>query len=686
MPPNTSAGLMALAGSPPGAAAGVKPAQPPADGGVLDANLFASLLAQSRLPAPPGNAARSAPILSAKVILNAKLVLNAARPDLKLLKTMDTSPKLLLHSKDAAKAKASELLPDHALVPTEQVHKTAADNTVASLPGVPVSALGLASTIAAPVVAAVALSPAPRPAVVASMPAAVAAAPPMMLAAAAPSLVPASAPMPQGTISMPQGTTSNPQGVAATAAPPKLITPNLQLLAPMQSALPGSPAPLMPRAGTLSSVVSNPPQAGPSALPPVQAPLTTELASAALPAAQAEASTPAPLSVKLLSVSTQGVPQLISLARLVEQTRANRPNLDLAQSGLTPPKGLAAPQDALPLLRLPAVLAPADILGAAPAAVLSVLAAPLVLPAAGDPALPTPTLPKSAEKSVLASLKPAAENADTITRTLPVQTARSAAIVSGQTAAPAPIAEKSAAPQEASGSVTLDVKKIEQPDAALKTQAAPVGTQIVPETSAAGPSLKPLSLADHAAMVRQVADGVGTMPLPAKPGAVQQMSLQLHPKDWGSLQVSVSVTAGPDPAAKTVTAHIVAETPQVKAALQSQMPALHQALRASGLNLEHLTVSVKPASETVKAASQSESGGFPSEQGQAGAGGSQPQTGQPSGASAFGSMASGGGSQDGRQGQTPPAPASIAAPPEPDEIVIERLPIRPILSRIDTLA
>ena len=78
------------------------------------------------------------------------------------------------------------------------------------------------------------------------------------------------------------------------------------------------------------------------------------------------------------------------------------------------------------------------------------------------------------------------------------------------------------------------------------------------------------------------------------------MTLQLHPKDWGQLQISVKVVPGihPDAAqAQTVTAHIVAETPQVKAALENGSSDLRHALREAGLHLDRLTVTVQAAEQ-----------------------------------------------------------------------------------------
>ena len=47
---------------------------------------------------------------------------------------------------------------------------------------------------------------------------------------------------------------------------------------------------------------------------------------------------------------------------------------------------------------------------------------------------------------------------------------------------------------------------------------------------------------------------------------------------------------------------MIAESPQVKAALESQTSELHHALRAAGMDLERLTVSVQPASAQPAAA------------------------------------------------------------------------------------
>ena len=125
---------------------------------------------------------------------------------------------------------------------------------------------------------------------------------------------------------------------------------------------------------------------------------------------------------------------------------------------------------------------------------------------------------------------------------------------------------------------------------ALPALSIPVPAQ----AEAARTEAKPLSAADRAEVIRQAVDGVGALPLPAKAGTSEQMTLQLHPKEWGHLQVSVMVAPGPTAgAAQTVTAHIVAQNPQVKAALENQSGDLRQALREAGLHLDKISVTVQ---------------------------------------------------------------------------------------------
>ena len=213
-------------------------------------------------------------------------------------------------------------------------------------------------------------------------------------------------------------------------------------------------------------------------------------------------------------------------------------------------------------------------------------------------------------------------------------------------------------------------------DALVALPAAPVA----PVASGKTEGLPPLSHAERAQIVKQTAEAVGAIRPPARPETPQQMTIQLHPKDWGKLQVSVtlapSVQREAAPGQKAVTAHVIAETPQIKAALESQSGALRHALQSSGMHLDRLTVSVQSASHAEPTAASS--------------GGSQPQTnlgsgsngnGQPGG-SAFASFA--GNSPGGRQEQSPSYPAAASA--ELDDIA-EPLTLRSIgRGQIDTRA
>ena len=222
--------------------------------------------------------------------------------------------------------------------------------------------------------------------------------------------------------------------------------------------------------------------------------------------------------------------------------------------------------------------------------------------------------------------------------------------------------------------VTVAAKPAEKAVGSEKT----AGGEVVPLLAAAAPAaaapnksaaLPPLSHAERGQIVKQAAEGLGAMRLPTRPAVPEQMTIQLHPKNWGKLQVSVTfVPSSPQesvPGQKAVTAHMVAETPQIKAALESQVSDLHHALQASGMHLEGLTVSVQSPAHTESA----HTGPAP-----VAAGGSQTQTnlgdggrsgnGQPSG-STFASF--GGNAQSGRQEQSPGYPTAVGfTEPEAD--------------------
>jgi len=464
----------------------------------------------------------------------------------------------------------------------------------------------------------------------------------------------------------------SPIAVPVQAALLPVLTPSaLNAAAPLpaSNALSVSVGQIQPQTETLNAPM---PAAVPSA-PPVLSPAPPVLLSS--PQTVGQAASPVASALEPPKTAA-GLPLAASFRAVPQIVRAANP---------LPPPG---PTQAAPLPLVTAALGPV-VPSTASAAAVSVLVQPAIVPA------PLPLGPaKSPGKFIPTALKPAAVNADTNTRIDTESLLAEAPTIAAKTAVSAKLPEpsfgsQSIAPAKALEAKAPELEKALEPSTPLTAQvpgfAAPV----------AGLGSRPLSAADQAKIVHQVAEGVGAMPLPTRPGGVQQMSLQLHPKDWGSLQVSVSVTAGPQTgSAKTVTAHIVAETPQVKAALQSQTGALHQALRASGLNLSHLTVSVKPPEvkpldaklPEIKPAGQSASAGLSSGQGQSTNSGqtNSGQSGTPAQSADTQLGTSAGGSQHGRQEQPPPAAAQ--AEPEPEEAPVARLPIRPASGRIDTRA
>ena len=707
MPPDIMAGLIALTG-PPGAAGTGKAAEAPASR-TGSAAVFAALLTQSsppdlKLAAPKTDAAPTV-----KLGFAAKQQTSKNPKTLSILKTMDTLPPLSFPSAGTA-MKASELPFLNAPFLNAPPHKASAEDSTTNAAKVPATTPGAAASVpnspsnavpvpshvpAAPItvlIPAAFLSVAPSQAVLppASAPAPAVPAAPASAPSAAHEIQNAALPVPTVAAAVP------PVPLIVSAPAPLLVVP--QFVAAVQPAADSSAVPSgvsLPHTWTLpalisaekSSLIEKLPLAFSQSAPPVTLlaaavsksaqPEPVEYAAGCAPAAALPAVSPA-------AQSARPAPPVAARAAAQEQAPLQAqaaPQVTTVSQAQTAPQGAA-----LPLIPNPASLI---LRLAPPSAVFLTAASVLAEPAAGPATLPSA---KSAGKFGQTALKPALQNADTNTGTLPVK----APAAAGKTAMPAAVPVKTTAPALDSRSQTLESSQAPSGKKPLAADSIPASGTPPPAHSmpleAQGASLggKPLSAADHAALVHQVADGVGAMPLPAKPGGVQQMSLQLHPKDWGSLQVSVSVTPGQEPgAAKVVTAHFVAETPQVKAALQSQTGALHQALRASGLSLEHLTVSVKPASETVRPAAQSVSSGFSGGQGQQSIGTSQahsPQTtssGQSPGTQ-FGTSA--GSSQSGRQGQPPAStPRTAQAEAAQEEIVPVRQTVR-LSGRIDTHA
>ena len=433
--------------------------------------------------------------------------------------------------------------------------------------------------------------------------------------------------------------------VQPTFLPPSVaanfVTPPQAVLAmpPMISAAPpvSFPAP----APAETSVPNALPASGTFVLPTPSTALSPAAPQAPAPAGAIVTQDPAPslLPTRTLAPPVPTADALPTLASPVQNTPQQPDTQGQAVPVLTPATGHASP------MRAALVQAIAQI-NPAPVAVIS------------SPELVKPAPAKTAGKLGVVALKAAAGNADTSTRILQGQTATE--IVAAKPAATAltlPPFEKHAPEHD---KATLDTATDDGKSALPLTLPATV-------TDAAKPGAKPLSVGERAEVIKQAADGVGTMPLPAKPGETEQMSLQLHPKDWGRLEVSVTVVPGTEAgAAKTVSAHIVAETPQVKAALQSGTGALHDALRTSGLHLEHLTVSVKEPDLKPEAQNA--------------------PMGQPGNTSGQGSGFGTGQWQNNHRQPPPQFAPLLSSEPDSEDVPPIRIAARPALGRVDTHA
>ncbi len=641
--PRSTAGLMALAGAPPGVAAGTSPSPPEP----LAASLFAAFLAQS---SPPGVTAAVPKAAATQTLAAGQKQTPLETQALLKPKTMDTLPMLSFPPAQKAIAKASELpfpqTAKHLKTAEDQKsaedQKTAEDQKAADKTPAP-SVPGLVPVVTGQI-----------------------ALPPVLLAAsgqatpAASVTAPVAAPA-QVIPAAPPAQAASEQAVPQQSTPVSRSPWNTSALVPASAAAPDQPAPAqsglpLPRTWALTAPLQTVPQA--PALPAAseEAPQPT---AAGMTASKPAAATPAS------AAAARPLPSLPSPVSAAPQAPVAAP----LQAG---------PQEGVPAASLPA--APAALLNTTVPAPVLTFAAAAAVPLPSETLKPIPA--KTAGKFSPPALKPAGENADTYTGTASGQAARVSPKVSVPAAGQQPAPEKHTEAQKpvpTTGDGTNRVPTF--------SPAAPAETAKAETVKA---EAKPLSAGERAEVVRQAAEVVQGMPLPAKPGAPEQMSVQLHPKDWGSLQVSVTVApsqaAG---AAKTVTAHIVAETPQVKAALQSGTGALHQALRASGLHLDHLTVSVKAPEKAVevKPAAQSASAEFSSGQRQSDPLEQSRSFGQPGtdtggfGANPFGA----GGSQNNRQGQHSPAFLPAAPDLEQDE-EITYAPLRPASGRIDTRA
>ena len=151
---------------------------------------------------------------------------------------------------------------------------------------------------------------------------------------------------------------------------------------------------------------------------------------------------------------------------------------------------------------------------------------------------------------------------------------------------------------------------------------------------------------------------------------VREINLQLHPHDWGQIKLSVRMTptVGADGTAGTsVIAHVVADNPTVKAALETHTAELRRTLHDAGLKLDRLSVSVQApdAGSQSGAASQEQRPFAQDSSAWAGQGASTPNAdggnaGQPGGSAGFGGAFSSS-LADGSGGQTPGRPAQPPA-------------------------
>ncbi len=324
----------------------------------------------------------------------------------------------------------------------------------------------------------------------------------------------------------------------------------------------------------------------PVATPPALAPPAAGVSAVLAVPETAEALTPAARLAPELASATPAQAAPLTQTALVPQAA---PLPQTAPVVWTPPAAASAASVA-PLAVTP-VPAAVPVPSAAPAALV-----PAMLIGVGDsaaPVLPARMDKNAALKTPQKDLKTAGASADTYTRTQ-TELPRLTHLTRKDTPTEETSTEESrmdaGGTQGQGPAPTLLAAPLPQ------TQTASAASEIKPLTET-----KPLTQTEKLAIVQQLADGAGSLRLSAKSGAAQEMTVQLHPKDWGSLHVTVQIapaapsTGGAPTAAtpKTVTAQIVAETPQVKAALESHTGELHQKLREAGLHLDSVTVTVR---------------------------------------------------------------------------------------------
>ncbi|MBV9852216.1 MAG: flagellar hook-length control protein FliK [Armatimonadetes bacterium] len=277
-----------------------------------------------------------------------------------------------------------------------------------------------------------------------------------------------------------------------------------------------------------------------------------------------------------------------------------------AQPSLTPPAETAAtPAPAVPTgapsaAPEQAAAAPAPLSGLSPVGQPAVMPptsptgptggafSPVAAPAAASP--PTPAKPSGLQNGAPPADNDAGKNTDRKAIGSGRKPSAVAEPVQASLKGPMRMAAANAAPERAAAKDDLAPGKGHQMGVegtpAPSPAASPIPTQ----------DRTPMPPADRTQMLQQITHGMETMAVRTGGDGSQRVTVQLHPRDWGNLNVSVTMTptTGPDGKASTqVVAQIVAEHPAVKAALEMGQADLSHALRDAGLILDKLTITVQ---------------------------------------------------------------------------------------------
>jgi flagellar hook-length control protein FliK len=113
--------------------------------------------------------------------------------------------------------------------------------------------------------------------------------------------------------------------------------------------------------------------------------------------------------------------------------------------------------------------------------------------------------------------------------------------------------------------------------------------------------------------MQQMADKIDTLRVTAAAGGQQKAQIQLHPKEWGQLNLSVTMTpiiAADGTKTNQISAQVVAQSSSVKAALDQHLPELKRSMEASGLKVESLSVTVQAINTAAQSGSTAGGGNF----------------------------------------------------------------------------